>query len=60
MVADEEAPSATSRRERRPVHETLVYTGLDGKRRVLEVTATPLLGRGDALEGVFLLLWEVA
>ena len=58
-VADEESPSATARRERRPVHETLVYTGLDGERRVLEVTATPLLGRGDALEGVFLLLWEV-
>ena len=58
-VADEEAPSATARRERRPVHDTLVYTGLDGKRRVLEVTATPLLGRGDNLEGVFLLLWEI-
>jgi len=58
-VADEEAPSATARRERRPVHDTLVYTGLDGQRRVLEVTATPLLGRGDDLEGVFLLLWEI-
>ena len=58
-VADEQTPSATARRERRPVHETLVYTGLDGHRRVLEVTATPLLGRGDDLEGVFLLFWEV-
>jgi PAS domain S-box-containing protein len=58
-VANEDAPSATARRERRPVHETLVYTGRDGQKRVLEVTATPLLGRGDALEGVFLLLWEV-
>ena len=44
---------------RRPVHETLVYTSLNGQRRVLEVTATPLLGRGDDLEGVFLLFWEV-
>ena len=58
-VADEQTPSVTARRERRPVHETLVYTGLDGQRRVLEVTATPLLGRGDDLEGVFLLFWEV-
>src|SRR6516164_8637004 len=58
-VADEQTPSATARRERRPVHETLVYTSLNGPRRVLEVTATPLLGRGDDLEGVFLLFLEV-
>ena len=58
-VADEQTPSATARRERRPVHETLVYAGLDRQRRVLEVIATPLLGRGAELEGVFLLFWEI-
>jgi PAS domain-containing protein len=59
VVADSETPSATARRERRPVHETLVYTGLDGNTRTLEVTATPLLGRGSRIEGVFLLFWEL-
>jgi PAS domain S-box-containing protein len=59
VVPDEHTPSAIARREQRPVHETLVYTGLDGNRRTLEVTATPLLGRGDRLEGVLMLFWEV-
>ncbi len=54
----EQTPSARARRERRPVHDTLVYTWADGRRTTLSVTATPLLGRDDELLGVFLLFWE--
>ena len=57
-VMSEQTPSARARRERRPVHDTLVYTWADGRRTTLSVTATPLLGRDDELLGVFLLFWE--
>jgi PAS domain S-box-containing protein len=57
-VPSEETPSARARRERRPVHDTLVYTWGDGRRTTLSVTATPLLGQKEELIGVFLLFWE--
>ena len=57
-VVSGQTPSARARRERRPVQDTLVYTWADGRRTTLAVTATPLLGRDDALLGVFLLFWE--
>ena len=57
-VMSEQTPSARARRERRPVHDTLVYTWADGRRTTLSVTATPLLGRDDELLGVLLLFWE--
>jgi PAS domain-containing protein len=55
-----ETPSARARRELRPVHDTLFYTWEDGRRMMLSVTATPLLGREGELAGVFLLFWELA
>jgi PAS domain-containing protein len=58
-VVSGQTPSARARRERRPVQDTLVYTWADGRRTTLAVTATPLLGRDDALLGVFLLFWEL-
>jgi len=59
-VANEDTPTAIARRERRPAHETLVYTSLDGIRRTIAVTATPILEREDELVGVIALFWEVA
>jgi PAS domain-containing protein len=59
-VPGEETPSARARRELRPVQDTLFYTWEDGRRMMLSVTATPLLGREDELVGVFLLFWELA
>jgi PAS domain-containing protein len=59
-VANDETPSAVARRERHPTHETLVYNTRDGRRLMLSVTATPILGREDELVGVFLLFWEIA
>ena len=59
-VASEDTPSAIARREHRPAHGTHVYTSLDGTRRTLSVTATPILGHVDELIGVMVLFWEVA
>ena len=58
-VPGEQTPSARARRERRPVQDTLVYTWADGRRTTLSVTATPLLGGGEELLGVFMLFWEL-
>lgn len=57
-VPDEETPTAVARRLRRPAHETLVYTMLDGQRRTLSVTAIPMLERGQELAGVVVVFWE--
>jgi PAS domain S-box-containing protein len=58
-VESSETPTAIARRECRPVQDVLVYTRLDGSRRTLSVTATPLLGHADELEGVFCVMWEL-
>jgi PAS domain-containing protein len=57
-VANEDQPTAVARRERQPTHETLVYTMLDGRRHTLAVTAIPLLGREEELQGVVAVFWE--
>jgi PAS domain S-box-containing protein len=58
-VESSETPTAIARRECRPVQEVLVYTRLDGSQRTLSVTASPILGHLDELEGVFCVMWEV-
>jgi PAS domain-containing protein len=58
-IASEDTPTAVARREGRPTHDTLVYTMLDGTRRTISVTATPILEREDELVGVIALFWEV-
>lgn len=57
-VDDENQPTAVARRERRPTHDTLVYTMLDGQQRTLSVTAIPLLGREDEYAGIVAVFWE--
>ena len=57
-VEAEETPASLARREGRPTQDTLVYTTLDGRRRRLHVTATPILGRNDEPVGVIVLFWE--
>jgi PAS domain-containing protein len=57
-VAVDETPTAVALRHRRPAHETLVYTMLDGQRRTLSVTAIPMLERGQELAGVVVVFWE--
>jgi PAS domain-containing protein len=57
-VPDEELPTSIALMERRPAHETLHYTMLDGRRRTLSVTAIPLLERGEEVAGVVVVFWE--
>lgn len=57
-VDTEDQPTAVARRERRPTHDTLVYTMPDGQRRTLSVTAIPLLGREDEYAGIVAVFWE--
>ena len=58
-VESSDTPTAIARRECRPVQDVLVYTRLDGSKRTLSVTATPILGHANQLEGVFCVMWEV-
>jgi PAS domain-containing protein len=58
IVADEELPTSIALNERRPAHETLHYTMLDGQERTLSVTAIPMLERGEELAGVVVVFWE--
>jgi PAS domain S-box-containing protein len=58
-VESSETPTAIARRECRPVQDVLVYTRLDGSTRTLSVTASPILGHLDELEGVFCVMWEL-
>ena len=55
----DEMATVIARRERRPAHEKLVITTLDGLRRTLAVTAIPLLqGDREELVGCVVLFWE--
>jgi PAS domain-containing protein len=57
-VADEDLPTSIALSQRRPAHETLHYTMLDGQRRTLSVTAIPMLERGQVLACVVVVFWE--
>ena len=54
----DEMPGGIARRERQPAHSTLRITGLDGRQRVIEDTAFPLLGHDDELYGSVAIFWE--
>jgi hypothetical protein len=51
-------PTAVARRLRRPAHETLHFTMLDGQQHTLSVTAIPMLGREQDVAGVVVVFWE--
>jgi PAS domain-containing protein len=57
-VGDADQPTAVARRERKPTHDTLVYTMQDGRQHTISVTAIPMLGRDDELHGVVAIFWE--
>jgi PAS domain-containing protein len=54
----DEMPGGIARRQRQPAHSTLRITGLDGRQRVIEDTAFPLLGHDDELYGSVAIFWE--
>ena len=56
----DQMPAGVAFRERRPAHSSIRITGLDGKKRELEVTAFPLFAREQEFVGVVAVFWEQA
>jgi PAS domain-containing protein len=46
--------------KRRPAHRTVMATGYDGVRRIVETTAYPLFGASEEMHGVVAVFWEGA
>jgi hypothetical protein len=44
--------------QRRPAHRTLMATGYDGVRRLVDTTAYPLFGTTREMHGVVAVFWE--
>jgi PAS domain-containing protein len=56
----EQVPGGVALRERRPVHDTFVIRGLDGREREITVTAFPLFSHPDEVVGSMSIFWELA
>jgi PAS domain-containing protein len=54
----EHMPAGVALLERRPAHGKLWMTGLDGRRRLLSVTAVPLFASATELVGIVALFWQ--
>lgn len=54
----EQMPSGIALTEGRPAHGTHWIVGLDGRRRLLSVTALPLLSTPTEIVGMLALFWE--
>jgi PAS domain-containing protein len=55
----EQTPGGIALRERRPVHGSFAFRGLDGREREITVTAFPLLSQPDEVVGVMAIFWEL-
>jgi PAS domain-containing protein len=54
----ERMPAGIALLERRPAHHRFAIRGFDGVRRVISVTAFPLLAHVDDLVGVVAIFWQ--
>jgi PAS domain-containing protein len=54
-----ELPAGVALREHRAHHLELFYTGVDGVRREVAITAFPLMGREQELFGAVAIFWHV-
>lgn len=54
-----ELPAGVALLERRPHHLDICYTGIDGVRREVAITAFPLIGREQELFGAVAIFWHV-
>jgi PAS domain-containing protein len=52
-------PTGIALNERRPAHQSLRTTGIDGVVREVEVTAFPLFAHADELVGTVTIFWRV-
>jgi PAS domain-containing protein len=53
----EELPAGVALFERKPDHKTICFTGADGIRHEISVTAFPLIGREQELFGAVTVFW---
>lgn len=54
----DDLPLSVALTERRPAHDSMWITGLDGRRRRISVTAFPLVGQHDRVLGAVAIFWE--
>ena len=54
----ERMPPGVALSERRPAHGRLRITGLDGRRRLISVTALPLFSTPTELVGIVAIFWQ--
>jgi len=55
----EQTPSGIAVVERRPVHDSFAFRGLDGREHKITVTAFPLFSHPDEVVGVMSIFWEL-
>lgn len=60
LLADDRRAAAIALFERRPAHQQLVVTGLDGSVHRIELTAFPLFAHGDEFLGAVLIFWPLS
>jgi PAS domain-containing protein len=55
----EQTPGGIALRERRPVHDSFGFRGLDGRDREITVTAFPLFSHPNEVVGAMSIFWEL-
>jgi len=60
LLPPERRAAGIALNERRPAHQQLLITALDGSERRIELTAFPLFAHGDEFLGVVLIFWPLA
>jgi PAS domain-containing protein len=58
-LAPEALPLVIALTQHRPAHRDMWIEGLDGVRRLIEVTAFPLTGQAERYLGALAIFWEV-
>jgi PAS domain-containing protein len=58
LMQPEELPLVIAVQDRRPAHGSCYIEGLDGQRRLIEVTAFPLIGQAGRFLGGVAIFWE--
>ena len=58
-LTPEQTPGGIALLERRPVHDSFAFRGLDGREREITVTAFPLFSHPDEVVGVVSIFWEL-
>jgi PAS domain-containing protein len=52
-------PLTVALSEQRPAHRKLAITGMDGERRLINITALPFFARTDEFVGAVAIFWQV-